>query len=130
MTHRVFIEESWSNLLKEEFEKPYFEEMRVFVRNEYKKKTIYPKGSDIFRAFNSTPVNKVKVVIIGQDPYHGKGQAHGLAFSVQNGMTIPPSLVNIFNKSGLSWFLPDVEKQFPTDTLATCLLARHNAFGS
>ena len=98
MSHRVSIEESWSDLLKEEFEKPYFEKMRIFVRNEYKNKTIYPKGGDIFRAFNSTPVDKVKVVILGQDPYHGENQAHGLCFSVIDGVDIPPSLKNIYKE--------------------------------
>ena len=85
-------------MLSDEFEKPYFRELISFVRNEYKTQTIYPKGSDIFKAFDRCDLSSVKVVIIGQDPYHGPGQANGLCFSVSEGTRIPPSLVNIFKE--------------------------------
>ena len=98
MSKKVSIEESWYKTLGQEFEKPYFEEIREFVRKEYSEKTIFPTARNIFKAFNSTPFNKVKVVIIGQDPYHGEGQAHGLCFSVNHGVDIPPSLKNIFKE--------------------------------
>lgn len=98
MNSLIDIDKSWLNLLKDEFEKDYFCNLRTFIRSEYQSKTIYPKGSLIFNAFNSTPVDTVKVVIIGQDPYHGKGQAHGLCFSVPDGIKPPPSLVNIFKE--------------------------------
>ena len=94
----VRIEESWSNVLGEEFEKPYFQQLIEFVKQEYASKTIYPKGKDIFRAFDACPFEEVKVVILGQDPYHGPGQANGLCFSVHEGITFPPSLVNIFKE--------------------------------
>ena len=89
MNSNVKIEESWHILMNEEFEKPYFKTLKRFIRFEYKQRVIYPKGKDIFNAFNSTPVNRVKCVIIGQDPYHGKGQAHGLCFSVNQGSRFP-----------------------------------------
>ena len=98
MSKKVSIEESWYKALVQEFEKPYFEDIRAFVRKEYSEKTIFPPARNIFKAFNSTPFNKVKVVIIGQDPYHGEGQAHGLCFSVNYGVDIPPSLKNIFKE--------------------------------
>lgn len=95
----VQIENSWKVLLSEEFEKPYFLSLTEYIKKEissgYK---IYPKGSDIFNAFNMTPVNDVKVVILGQDPYHGQGQAHGLSFSVPEGVALPPSLQNIYKE--------------------------------
>ncbi|MFT3674734.1 MAG: uracil-DNA glycosylase [Chitinophagaceae bacterium] len=95
----VKIEESWKNLLKDEFSKPYFEQIVLHLKTERaQQKTIYPPGALIFNAFNTTPVDQVKVVILGQDPYHGPGQAHGLCFSVQNGVPPPPSLVNIFKE--------------------------------
>lgn len=94
----VKIEESWSNVLTDEFEKPYFQELIKFVKQEYASQTIYPRGKDIFRAFDSCPFDEVKVVILGQDPYHGPGQANGLCFSVHEGITFPPSLVNIFKE--------------------------------
>ena len=94
----VKIEESWQNALKEEFEKPYFNALTDFVKSEYSKHTIYPKGKDIFRAFDKCSFDKVKVVILGQDPYHGPGQANGLCFSVHEGVPFPPSLVNIFKE--------------------------------
>jgi uracil-DNA glycosylase len=94
----VKIEQSWKALLQEEFDKPYFVELTDFVRAEYKSYRIYPPGSQIFNAFNLCPFGKVKVVIIGQDPYHGPGQAHGLCFSVNDGVPFPPSLRNIFKE--------------------------------
>ena len=92
----VKIEESWMNVLGGEFSKPYFTALAQFVRNEYAAGRCYPPGSLIFNAFNLCPFNKVKVVIIGQDPYHEPGQANGLAFSVNPGVKLPPSLRNIF----------------------------------
>ncbi|MBK8952973.1 MAG: uracil-DNA glycosylase [Chitinophagaceae bacterium] len=95
----VKIEPSWKDILRDEFCKPYFEQAAFHIKTEKAQgKTIYPPGSLIFNAFNTTPFNKVKVVILGQDPYHGPGQAHGLCFSVQNGVLPPPSLVNIFKE--------------------------------
>ncbi|HOM40167.1 MAG TPA: uracil-DNA glycosylase [Bacteroidales bacterium] len=94
----VKIEESWKQRLKPEFEKDYFLRLVDFVKEEYRTRTIYPPGSLIFNAFNLCPFDKVKAVIIGQDPYHGPGQAHGLCFSVRDGVTFPPSLVNIFKE--------------------------------
>ena len=94
----VKIEESWKQRLKAEFEKEYFLRLVDFVKEEYRTRTIYPPGSLIFNAFNLCPFDKVKAVIIGQDPYHGPGQAHGLCFSVRDGVTFPPSLVNIFKE--------------------------------
>lgn len=93
------LEESWKKVLAEEFVQPYFSELKAFLQAEKRAgKTIYPPGPLIFNAFNSTPFDKVKVVILGQDPYHGKGQAHGLCFSVPKGIKAPPSLVNIFKE--------------------------------
>ena len=95
----VKIEASWKEILKDEFTKPYFLEIVNFIRTEKMAgKTIYPPGSLIFNAFDTTPFDKVKIVLLGQDPYHGPRQAHGLSFSVQNGITPPPSLVNIFKE--------------------------------
>ena len=95
----VKIEASWKSVLKNEFSKPYFLEAVTFLKTEKALgKVIYPPGSLIFNAFNITPFANVKVVLLGQDPYHGKGQAHGLSFSVQNGVRPPPSLVNIFKE--------------------------------
>ena len=94
----VQIEESWKRHLAPEFEKPYFVNLTNFVREEYGKGPVYPPGRLIFNAFNLCPFDKVKVVIIGQDPYHGPGQAHGLCFSVNDGIPFPPSLVNIFKE--------------------------------
>ena len=94
----VQIEESWKSHLQPEFEKDYFKRLTDFVREEYKQTTVYPPGKLIFNAFNLCPFDKVKVVIIGQDPYHGPGQAHGLCFSVNDGVPFPPSLVNIFKE--------------------------------
>lgn len=94
----VQIEESWKAHLEPEFGKDYFRTLTEFVRHEYSEQTIYPPGKLIFNAFNLCPFDKVKVVIIGQDPYHGEGQAHGLCFSVNDGVPFPPSLVNIFKE--------------------------------
>lgn len=94
----VQIEESWKQHIGEEFEKPYFTELIKFVHEEYRNNTCYPPGRLIFNAFNLCPFNDVKVVIIGQDPYHEPGQAHGLCFSVNDGVAFPPSLVNIFKE--------------------------------
>lgn len=95
----VKIEGSWKEVLKDEFQKPYFRQAVEHLKTEKAQgKIIYPAGPNIFNAFNSTPFDKVKVVILGQDPYHGPRQAHGLCFSVQNGVPPPPSLVNIFKE--------------------------------
>lgn len=94
----VKIAESWRPALADEFEKPYFQKLIAFVKGEYATATVYPAGSHIFHAFDATPLDQVKVVILGQDPYHGRGQAHGLSFSVQDGQRTPPSLVNIFKE--------------------------------
>ena len=94
----VKIAQDWKELLNEEFDKPYFEELISFVKEEYATRRIYPRGSNIFRAFDKCPVDKLKVVIIGQDPYHGPGQANGLCFSVADGVPFPPSLRNIFQE--------------------------------
>ncbi len=95
------IDESWKEVLKEEFEKDYFVNLTSFVRQEYKDKTIYPKASNIFNAFNLCPFDKIKVVILGQDPYHEPNQAHGLCFSVLDPTPAPPSLKNIFKEINL-----------------------------
>lgn len=94
----VKIEESWKALLQEEFDKPYFAELIAFVKNEYAQTRIFPPGKLIFNAFNHCTVDNTKVVILGQDPYHGPGQAHGLCFSVPEGIEQPPSLQNIFKE--------------------------------
>ena len=95
----VRLEKSWKSALKEEFNKPYFIQLVNHIKTEIEQgKLIYPKGSNIFNAFNKTPLEKIKVVILGQDPYHGPNQAHGLSFSVQKGIQFPPSLQNIFKE--------------------------------
>lgn len=94
----ITIEASWKEILKEEFEKPYFQNLINFVKSEYQQHVCYPKGNQIFAAFNSCPLNQVKIVIIGQDPYHGAGQANGMCFSVNENIAFPPSLVNIFKE--------------------------------
>ena len=94
----VKIEKSWSDVLADEFAKPYFEQLTQFVRNEYRTSQIFPPGKQIFAAFDATPFNDVKVVISGQDPYHGDRQANGLCFSVNEGIECPPSLINIFKE--------------------------------
>ena len=105
----VKIEPSWKRQLGGEFEKPYFSQLTDFVRHEYATGTCYPPGPLIFNAFNLCPFDKVKVVIIGQDPYHEEGQAQGLSFSVNDGVTFPPSLINIFKEIAL-----DLGKPMPT----------------
>ena len=95
---KVEIEPSWYSLLENEFNKNYFSEIRTFVREAYQKSTIFPPPKLIFNAFNLTPLDKVKVVILGQDPYHGPGQAHGLSFSVPENIKPPPSLLNIYKE--------------------------------
>ena len=104
----VRIAQDWKEILAREFEKPYFEELVRFVRQEYVTHTIYPAGRNIFRAFDKCSFEKLKVVIIGQDPYHGTGQANGLCFSVNDGIEFPPSLRNIFKE-----IFDDVGKPIP-----------------
>jgi len=131
----VKIENSWKQLLEDEFSNPYFRELVEFVKNAYQTKTIYPKGENIFKAFDLCPVDQVKVVILGQDPYHGPGQAHGLSFSVQEGLPFPPSLLNIFKelKSDLDVPVPshgNLEKWARQGVLllnATLTVEAHNA---
>lgn len=94
----VKIHPSWKSLLEAEFDKPYFHDLIAFVRSEYATQRVYPPGKEIFSAFDACPFEEVKVVIIGQDPYHGRGQANGLCFSVREGVRMPPSLVNIFKE--------------------------------
>lgn len=104
----VRIEPSWKKLLKDEFDKNYFKNLTTFVRQEYQSYRVYPPGSQIFKAFDCCPVEQTRVVIIGQDPYHGPNQANGLCFSVNDGVAIPPSLQNIFKelKSDLHCTIP------------------------
>ena len=102
----ICLESSWKNLLAPEFEKPYMQTLKTFLTEEKRQRHIYPKGSEIFNALNTTPYEEVKVVILGQDPYHGEGQAHGLSFSVQKGVKIPPSLVNIYKEISDDLHLP------------------------
>ncbi|MBL8641307.1 MAG: uracil-DNA glycosylase [Alphaproteobacteria bacterium] len=95
----VKLDQSWMSHIGLEFSKPYMQELKEFLRGEKSKgKIIYPKGDDIFNAMNITPFEKVKIVILGQDPYHGEGQAHGLSFSVRDGIKPPPSLINIYKE--------------------------------
>ncbi|MGI5842036.1 MAG: uracil-DNA glycosylase [Christensenellales bacterium] len=94
----IKIAKKWFKLLKDEFEKPYFKELQTFLNFEYQTKNIFPKVEDIFNALNFVSYDDVKVVIFGQDPYHGQGQAHGLSFSVQGNQPLPPSLKNIFKE--------------------------------
>ena len=95
---QVKIAEPWKNILNQEFEKPYFKELANFVKKEYTTTTCYPKGADVFAAFDYCNLNNLKVVIIGQDPYHGPNQANGLCFSVKDEIAHPPSLINIFKE--------------------------------
>jgi len=94
----VKMEPSWKRVLQKEFDKEYFSKLTKFVKSEYKEATVYPPARFIFNAFELTPFDKVEVVILGQDPYHGVNQANGLAFSVNNGVVMPPSLVNIYKE--------------------------------
>jgi uracil-DNA glycosylase len=103
----VKIESSWKEALKDEFQKSYFEQIVMFLKHEKALgKTIYPQGNQIFNAFDKTPFDNVRVVILGQDPYHGPGQAHGLCFSVQKGVKPPPSLVNIYKEMNADLGIP------------------------
>lgn len=104
----IMIGNEWDTLLVNEYKKDYFKELEDFVINEYKTKVVYPKISEIYNAFRYTPYNDIKVVIIGQDPYHGENQAEGLCFSVKKGVPKPPSLVNIFKelKEDLGYNIP------------------------
>ena len=104
----VKIEQSWKAHLADEFQKDYFKQLTDFVRHEYQNTTVYPRGNHIFNAFEHCPFDKVKVVLLGQDPYHEPGQAHGLCFSVQDGIPFPPSLINIFKE-----IETDLEKPLP-----------------
>ncbi|MBD5309762.1 MAG: uracil-DNA glycosylase [Bacteroides sp.] len=108
----IRIEEGWKNNLREEFDKPYFKELTDRVRRDYADPTVrvYPPGRDIFAAYDASPFDATKVVIIGQDPYHGPGQAHGLSFSVAPGVKMPPSLINIFKEVSA-----DTGAPFPPD---------------
>jgi uracil-DNA glycosylase len=108
-TMEVKISPSWKKRISGEFEKEYFHNLTNFIREEYRAYTVYPPGREIFRAFDCCDFNDVKVVIIGQDPYHGPGQANGLCFSVREGVKMPPSLVNIFKE-----IQQDLGKPFPT----------------
>jgi uracil-DNA glycosylase len=100
------LEPGWLNLLKDEFRKDYFVKLKQFLLQEKNAHRVFPQGSLIFNAFNLTPLDKVKVVILGQDPYHGPGQAHGLSFSVPNGVKPPPSLMNIFKELNTDLGIP------------------------
>lgn len=95
---KIKLTNDWQDVVGQELEKPYFKDLEVFINDEYLHQTIYPDQNDILNALNFTPYEKVKVVILGQDPYHGPGQAHGLSFSVKPGVKIPPSLRNIFKE--------------------------------
>jgi len=106
---QVNIESSWKEVLNDEFEKPYFNDLIDFVKSEYASHTCYPPGKKIFSAFDHCPFDKVVVVILGQDPYHGPGQANGLCFSVSDGIPMPPSLQNIFRE-----IHADLDKPFPS----------------
>ena len=105
----VDFQNEWNELLKAEFEKDYYKELRKFLKEEYSSKIIYPEMNDIFNALKLTSYNDVKVVILGQDPYHGPNQAHGLSFSVKPGVDIPPSLLNVYKElnSDLGCFIPN-----------------------
>src|SRR5712671_5563332 len=119
----VKIEASWKEILQDEFNKPYFEQIVHHLKTERTQgKIIYPPGPSIFNAFNTTPFEKIKVVILGQDPYHGSHQAHGLCFSVQNGVPPPPSLINIFKE-----LRDDIGIEFPSNGNLT-KWAEHGVF--
>ncbi|MCU0420606.1 MAG: uracil-DNA glycosylase [Cyclobacteriaceae bacterium] len=105
----VKIEESWKRRLQAEFEAPYFQQLIAFVKEEYQQQVVYPPGPEIFRAFDACTFANTRVVILGQDPYHGEGQANGLCFSVRKGVKMPPSLLNIFKE-----IKRDVGKELPT----------------
>jgi uracil-DNA glycosylase len=111
----VNIHQSWKPYLQKEFDKPYFKDLAAFVKQEYKKHRCFPPGKQIFNAFEHCHFNDVKVVIIGQDPYHGIGQAHGLCFSVNDGISHPPSLINIFKE-----ITEDLGKPYPKSGNLEC----------
>lgn len=96
--HKELFGNDWDEVLNDEFEKPYYSKLREFLKSEYAEEMIYPQADDLWTAFKLTPFNEVKVVVLGQDPYHGPGQAHGLSFSVKPGIKIPPSLRNMFKE--------------------------------
>ena len=106
----VVIEPTWKQYLQEEFEQPYFKTLAAFVRDEYLHSTVYPPPSALFRAFNLCPFDEVKVVILGQDPYHGTGQANGLSFAVHEGVTVPPSLQNILKEIESDFGMPVIHR--------------------
>lgn len=120
----VKIEESWKNVLSDEFSAPYFQSLAAFVKEEYARHTVYPAGKDVFRAFDNCAFEHTRVVIIGQDPYHGPGQAHGLCFSVNEGVRTPPSLVNIFKelKDDLGYPIPPSGNLMPWSHQGVLLL--------
>lgn len=130
------MEESWKSRLSSEFQKPYFQQLTEFVRSEYSTYRCFPPGKQIFNAFDYTPFDEVKVVILGQDPYHGEGQAHGLCFSVCDGIPFPPSLNNIFQEVQAETGVPIPQSgslirwaQQGVFLLNTCLSVRaHQAF--
>ena len=131
------IEVNWLKALNEEFRKEYFVKLKAFLVEERKKSQVFPPGSLIFNAFNLTPLDEVKVVILGQDPYHGPGQAHGLSFSVSNGVKAPPSLVNIFKEINTDLGIPIAQSGNLTDwakqgvlLLNATLTVRENQAGS
>ncbi|MEN8201252.1 MAG: uracil-DNA glycosylase [Bacteroidota bacterium] len=131
------IEEGWKQILMDEFQSPYFSDLKAFLVEEKKKYTIYPPGRLIFNAFQHTPFDQVKVVILGQDPYHGRGQAHGLCFSVPRSIPQPPSLVNIFKELQSDLGIPvpshgNLEKWADQGVLLinACLTVRDSQAGS
>lgn len=107
MAAEVEMNDEWRAALRDEFSKDYFHELREFLHHEYQTKIVFPQGKDIFKALDATPLSDVRVVILGQDPYHGPGQANGLCFSVNNGVKLPPSLVNIFKEIRADY--PDIK---------------------
>ena len=104
---KVKIEENWNAALSREWESEYFAELVAFVKNEYSRTRIFPPAREIFAAFDACPFDRVKVVILGQDPYHGDGQANGLCFSIRQGIELPPSLINIYKEIGTEYGRPD-----------------------
>ncbi len=108
---KVKIEENWNAALSREWESEYFAELVAFVKNEYSRTRIFPPAREIFAAFDACPFDRVKVVILGQDPYHGDGQANGLCFSVRQGIELPPSLINIYKEIGTEYGRPDYMPQ-------------------
>ena len=115
MSKKPQIHDSWLNVLYGTFQQPFMQSLRSFLVEEMKSKTIYPRGNQIFAAFNHTPFESVRVLILGQDPYHGPGQAHGFSFSVPDGIATPPSLRNIFieRKNDLDLPIPNTGNLTP-----------------